>query len=111
MPSGESPQVRKILDTFKTFRELGILTSQTNQCFRSIVLPAVLCFLAAVNIFGTSLALSPNPERVSYLMNFLTEFMTLEAIIAILGLGTLAGLVNKRSIQCINKIKRMSLQS
>lgn len=96
-----------IRSAFRSYKQLQILVCQINLCFQPVVLPAMLCCIVAINVFGASLTFSRMDRLLDHVTNLFFPFIAIESMIAIVGLGTIAGFVNKRSIQYVNRVKKM----
>ncbi|OXA48108.1 hypothetical protein Fcan01_16870 [Folsomia candida] len=98
-------------DIVYCYKPLQIIGSQINLCYRSIILPTMLCMVVSGNVFGASLTLTLKSDLLNNPANFLYPFFAIESTIVIFGLGTLAGLVNKRSSGYITMITRKPIKS
>lgn len=84
------------------YNHLRIVTSHMNLSFRSGILPSIFFYLVILNILSSYLTLS---LKVFDLGDLLFPFMVGETSLGILGLGTMAGLVNLTSTRFIAKVK------
>lgn len=88
------------------YGQFGIFVSQINLAFRSISLPAILTYFLVCNIFGTYLTVSLKSQLFRHMGFVLFPFTMMGSTVGIIALGTFAGLVHKRSIECGSKLKR-----
>lgn len=93
------------------YKHLEILGLHLNLTFQDSILPATLLYLLTINILSTYLSISfqrsfKGFENVAHLI---FPMFAIETTVAILGLGTMACLVNKRSAQCITRVRKVAL--
>ncbi|OXA47810.1 hypothetical protein Fcan01_16845 [Folsomia candida] len=101
-----SESLEKMRVKVHLYKQLQILLAQINQCYRPLLLPTILCFVVSGSVFGSSLTFTLKSSLFAHPANFFYPFLAAESTLALLGMGTIAGCVNKRSIRYISKIRR-----
>ncbi|XP_035711420.1 uncharacterized protein LOC118436875 [Folsomia candida] len=91
---------------FRLYRGLEILTSRLNFLFRGLILPAILLYSISCNVLGTYLTVSVKSEIFEELRNAVFPLFAVETGLAILVLGRVGGLINKRSKRCVLLLRR-----
>ncbi|OXA43168.1 hypothetical protein Fcan01_22135 [Folsomia candida] len=87
------------------YKQISILIGQINLCFRQIVLPAILMFAVSVSILGIYLTLRIGSDMLTNLGNLFFPVIASESLLVVIGMGTTAGLINKKSMGIVKKIK------
>ncbi|OXA40181.1 hypothetical protein Fcan01_16848 [Folsomia candida] len=93
------------------YKQLQILVAQINLGYRVVLLPIILCFIVSANVVGATLTFTLKSDLLAHPANFLYPFLAVESTIALFGMGTIAGCVNKRSIRYISKIRGAASKS
>lgn len=90
------------------YRQLQVLTSQVNFCYRGTALPFVLLLAMTGSIWGTHLTISLHHKLLEHVGNAIFPFYSLAGTTSIVILGSMAGFINTKSRQCISKLGKVS---
>lgn len=96
--------VRDHHDKLVVFQQLKILEVQINTCFRRWFLPVMLISLSVTNILSTFLCILNSVKLFSTLEHNFFLLVSLQSWLIILSLGTLGGMVNKKSAKLVEKL-------